>query len=304
MGGARERHTHSTPSWKLAGRVSCNCCKHVLSIHLPRLLAVLHTLGNGRFLRDRQPGPLVSIHIVFQAVGQVQLLQVEATTHFFQWVGNTHEDLAVHVSGAAEDLPVAVRIPFPAAVRHLCPCCFSFLLAGEWACHSLPQALVQGNTSVAVLACRCLQHTTVITIPEHSQLPVVLFLGDDLLLEGCVQSLLTCARTGGCNRTAAGLAREETHAASPQKVLKRQVLRRRIAHIDACIVTYHIAYHPIMSRRIVHISTYRCMYRLFAYRHIMVNIEHIGDKNLRIMGTDRGTRISLISSKFSAYRRR
>ena len=117
---------------------------------------------------------------------------------------------------AAEDLPVAVRIPFPAAVQHLCPCCFSVLLAVEWACHRLPQALVQGKTSVAVLAGRCLQHTTVITtstIPEHSQLPVVLFLGDDLLLEGCVQSLLTCARTGGCNRTAAGLAREETHAA-------------------------------------------------------------------------------------------
>ena len=146
------------------------------------------------------------------------------------------------MSGAAEDLLVAVRIPFPAAVRHLCPCCFSFLLAGEWACHSLPQALVQGNTSVAVLACRCLQHTTVITtttIPEHSQLPVVLFLGDDLLLEGCVQSLLTCARTGGCNRTAAGLAREES-----KQVLKRQVLRRRISHIDVytCIVTYHITF--------------------------------------------------------------
>ena len=40
------------------------------------------------------------------------------------------------------------------------------------------------------------------------------------------------------------------------------------------------------------------MYRLFAYRRILANIEHISGKNLRIMGADRGMHISIISSIF------
>lgn len=182
-------HTLSTTPWKLFLWVLFHNCKHILSPHLPRLLAALHTSLNGLGLLDCELGLFVCVQVVLQAVSQIQNLQTEAT-HLSQRIAHTHEDWAVDVCGAPKDLLVAALVPIPPAMAHLIPALHSSLLAVKGPCNGDPQALVQRNKLAAVCPFGRRHQSTGVT-PELSQLVVMLFLGDDLVLQGHFQSLLT-----------------------------------------------------------------------------------------------------------------